>query len=89
MEAEQQQCKAELRAGRAHLQGSSSKVNARTRDGLRLEANKHVRPEAVVHVIPEKTKQHRLELHFAFLLEDNNTGDSIDFIIFSVVTLNM
>lgn len=55
------------RAGcrQAHLQGSSSEVNARTRDGLRLEANKHVRPEAVVHVIPKKTKQHRLELQLA------------------------
>lgn len=43
-----------LSAASAHLQGSSSEVNARARDGLRLEANEHVRPEAVVHVIPKK-----------------------------------
>lgn len=73
----------------AHLQSPGSEVNASTRYGLWLEAHKHVCSKAVVHVIPEKTfREGWISGLQPFYFEQNNTGDSIDFIIFSVTILN-
>lgn len=73
----------------AHLQSPGGEVNASARYGLRLEADKHVCSKAVVHVIPKKTfREGWISGLQPFHFEQNNTGDSIDFIIFSVTTLN-
>lgn len=47
---------------RTHLQSASSEEYAGTGDGLGLESHKHIRPQAVVHVVPTMAKHRQTNI---------------------------